>query len=79
MSFSACSLSSMKVLTPQQCGTHGSAAYHHALVIKSPVMLAATSPLSRGPVSSYEKAQMRRAMIKMISRFHRRATRRRGR
>jgi hypothetical protein len=42
MSCSACSLSSMKVLTPQQCGTE-----------------------VRGPV--YENAQMRRAMIKMVT------------
>jgi hypothetical protein len=40
MSCSAYSLSSMKVLTSQQCGTGWfCAAYHHAFVIKSPVML----------------------------------------
>jgi hypothetical protein len=48
MSCSACSLSSEKVLTPQQFGTDVSAACHHALVIMSPVMLRPTPPLSRG-------------------------------
>ena len=38
MSWSACSLSSEKVLTPQQCRID-SPGRHHALVIKSPVML----------------------------------------
>jgi hypothetical protein len=40
MSWSACSLSSEKVLTPQQCRID-SPGRHHALVIKSPVMLLA--------------------------------------
>jgi hypothetical protein len=34
---SACSLSSMKVLMPQQCGTDVSAACHHGLLITSAV------------------------------------------
>jgi len=46
--------------------------------IRPPVMLGATSP-DRAACIELRKAQMRRAMIKMISRFHRRATRRRGR
>jgi hypothetical protein len=37
MSWSACSLSSEKVLTPQQCRID-SPGRHHDLVIKSPVM-----------------------------------------